>query len=334
MNLSARRCVQRCILWLLIGAIPTVTAGAVEVPSRWREEWPRTDFSKLRVPVSEVQTGGPPRDGIPSIDRPEFRPIDLVTGMADREPVIALSINGDARAYPLRVMIWHEIVNDIVGGVPVAVTYCPLCNAAIVFDRRVEGRTLSFGTTGKLRYSDLVMYDRETESWWQQFTGNAIAGELADRELVMLPSRLEAWEKFKASAPTGFVLVPNDPTLRPYGANPYVGYEGGKVPFLYKGPFPRGIRPMQRVIVVGDKAWSLALLQEKGRIDDGQLRLEWIPGQASALDRDKIAAGRDVGNVVVKRREGDDMAEIPHAVTFAFVYFAFNRDTSIFSTLE
>ena len=147
------------------------------------------------------------------------------------DPVIGLAIGGDARAYPLRILIWHDIVNDTVAGVPVTVTYCPLCNSAIVFDRRVPPHVLDFGTTGKLRNSDLVMYDRQTESWWQQFTGEAIVGALTGTQLKLLPARLESFAEFKARHPAGQLLVPTDPKKRDYGRNPYVGYD------LSAGPF-------------------------------------------------------------------------------------------------
>ena len=121
---------------------------------------------------------------------------------------------------PLRILIWHEIVNDEVGGTPVTVTYCPLCNSAIVFDRRVPAHVLDFGTTGKLRNSDLVMYDRQTESWWQQFTGEAIVGSLTGTELKLIPSRLEFFGEFRTRHPGGKVLIPNNPELRTTGATP------------------------------------------------------------------------------------------------------------------
>lgn len=164
---------------VLVGAAlaATVTAGGgcMAEPGSWRAEWSRTDFSRHTVPLQEIKSGGPPKDGIPSIDAPRFERLNdgAASGWAarirDAEPVISLAIRDDARAYPLSVLIWHEIVNDIAGGTPVAVTYCPLCNASLVFERTVEDRVLDFGTTGKLRNSDLVMYDRQTESWWQQF---------------------------------------------------------------------------------------------------------------------------------------------------------------------
>lgn len=117
-----------------------------------------------------------------------------------------VEIGGDARTYPIQILIWHEIANDTVGGVPVAVTFCPLCNTAIVFDWRVDTQVLDFGTTGRLRWSNLIMYDRQTESWWQQATGAGIAGEFAGAQLTFLPAAIIAWESFVASHPDGQVL--------------------------------------------------------------------------------------------------------------------------------
>jgi hypothetical protein len=306
----------------LIGLPLSAWAG----PAEWLAEWPRTDFSKHTIDLAEIRSGGPPKDGIPAIDRPQFRPVAEVEDLTATEPVIALSVEGDARAYPLRILTWHEIVNDTVGGLPVAVTYCPLCNAAIAFDRRVDGRVLDFGTTGKLRNSDLVMYDRQTESWWQQYTGTAIVGELAGRELTMLPARVESFERFAERHPDGRVLVPNDPSLRAYGANPYAGYDSAPLPFLYDGSYPEGIAPMAYVVAVGNEAWSLDLLREKGRIEAGDLVLVWEPGQNSALDASLINAGRDIGNVVVSRNSAGAPIDVPHHVTFAFVFHAFQPD--------
>ena len=159
-----------------------------------------TDFSRHSVPYSEIISGGPPPDGIPPIDDPKFvSPEDADRWLTGQEPVIALEIDGDARAYPLQIMIWHEIVNDVVGDVPVTVTFCPLCNSAIVFDRRLDGVTYDFGTSGNLRNSDLIMWDRQTESWWQQLTGEAIVGELTGKVLTFLPAPIVSWEDFKAA---------------------------------------------------------------------------------------------------------------------------------------
>src|SRR5687768_14424070 len=125
-------------------------------------EWPKTNFEIRSVDLADIRSGGPGRDGIPSIDSPKFAEMaELEDDLDPEEPVIGVEIGGDARAYPLRILTWHEIVNDVVGAVPVAVTYCPLCNAAIVFRRELDGTVLEFGTTGRLRNSDLVMYDRQ-----------------------------------------------------------------------------------------------------------------------------------------------------------------------------
>ena len=145
-----------------------VWTGSVSAnPQVWKHEWRKTDFTKHSVPFAEIRSGGPSKDGIPPIDAPKFALVPDVTDIGKSEPVIGLTINGQIVAYPVRLLIWHEIVNDTVAGIPVTITFCPLCNAAIVFDRRLDGKVLDFGTTGKLRKSDLIMWDRQTESWWQ-----------------------------------------------------------------------------------------------------------------------------------------------------------------------
>ena len=315
---------------VLFASTPAFDGGGASAnPDRWSREWPQTDFATASVGFDEIRSGGPPKDGIPSIDNPAFKAVAEVTDLSATEPVIGLAINGDARAYPLRILTWHEIVNDTVGGVPVSVTYCPLCNSAVVFERTVAGEVTEFGTTGKLRNSDLVMYDRATESWWQQFLGEAIVGARTGTRLTIIPARLESWERFAARFPEGQVLIPNNPGLRPYGANPYVGYDSAFEPFLYDGEMPEGIAPMQRVVAVGDKAWSLALLREKGTIEDGDLVLNWEPGQASALDTRAIDEGRDVGNVTVQRSAAEGMIDVAYDVTFAFVFHAFRPESEI-----
>lgn len=311
------------LTWFGSDFLSPVSAQSAE---RWRYEWPNTDFSLHSIDYSEILSGGPPKDGIPSIDRPKFVAVSEVDDLSPTEPVVGLLVNGEARAYPLRILTWHEIVNDSIGGRPVAVTYCPLCNSAIVFDREVDGKVLEFGTTGKLRNSDLVMYDRTTESWWQQFLGEAIVGELTGTKLKMLPSRLESWERFAVRHPEGQVLIPNNEGLRSYGRNPYQGYDTSSYPFLYRGEMPEGIEPMARVVAVGKQAWSMNLLRADGRIESDDLVITWEPGQNSALDHGQIAKGRDVGNVVVQRKKNGALVDIPYDVTFAFVFHAFHPE--------
>ncbi len=319
--------------FIAVLAVAVVAAGgALAVPEHRRDAWPSTDFSNASVPLEEIISGGPPKDGIPPIDDPRFVPVSEATGLTDTEPVIGVVVNGVARAYPLRILIWHEIVNDSVGGIPVAVTFCPLCNAAMVFDRRVDARVLDFGTTGMLRNSDLIMYDRQTESWWQQFLGAAIVGELNGTVLDILPSRLESWARFRDRAPEGEVLVPTTPGLRAYGRNPYAGYDSSARPFLYAGDTPEGIAPLARVVSLSDRAqaWSLELLKARGEIalSDGTL-LTWEPGQNSALGDGWIPSGEDVGNILVRRQHDGAWQDVPYFVDFAFAFHAFYPDSKI-----
>ena len=315
-----------------------VTAGpdalAQNVPGSWASAWPDTDFSITAVDLSEIRSGGPPRDGIPPIYDPKSVGISEETALPDNEPVIGLVIDGEARAYPLRILIWHEIANDTLGGVPVAVTFCPLCNAAIVFDRRIvlpngSPATPVFGTTGNLRNSDLVMWDSVTESWWQQFLGQAIVGELTGTVLAVIPSRLESWADFKARTDTSAtVLVPNDPSMRRYGANPYRSYDTLPKPFLYDGALPGNVPPLSRVVSLAgrDRAWSFAYLKERRSVvTPNGTTLAWHSGQASALDRTIIAESHDVGTVTATR-SGVDIA---YFVDFAFAFHAFHPNAPI-----
>jgi hypothetical protein len=182
----------------------------------------------------------------------------------------------------------------------------------------------------------LVMYDRQTQSWWQQFTGEAIVGALSGRSLPLLPSRMESFIRFRQRFPTGKVLVPTNASARDYGANPYIGYDTiGKRPFLDDGAMPEGIDPMERVVAVETapgyyEAWSLALLRRVGKIRSKDLVLTWEPGQTSALDTRSIAAGRDVGGVIVQKATNGIVVDVPFDVPFAFAFHAFRRDSPIY----
>lgn len=306
-------------------------APAAADPAVWQVEWPKTDFTRTLVDFSEILSGGPPKDGIPSIDDPSFASPAEVE-LPAQEAVIAITSDREARAYPLRILMWHEIVNDSFDGRPIAVTWCPLCNTGIVFDRTLDGETLEFGTTGLLRHSDLVMYDRSTESWWQQFTGQAIVGELTGATLEMLPSRLESWAMFQErnAERDMAVLVPDGRFRRDYGRNPYVAYDDERAsPFLFRGELPEDIPAMARVVRVDNRAWSLALLRKREVIETDDLRLSWTPGQASALDASRVADGRDVGNVVVERRTAEGWEDAVYSVDFAFAFLAFFPDSEI-----
>lgn len=331
---TALPCTRRLVLGLL-GLAPALLsahsqAQPTAVPQWMRHAWPRTDFSRMAVAASEIFSGGPPRDGIPAIDDPRFEPA-ADASLAPTEPVIALEIGGDARAYPLRTLLWHEIVNDTVGGVPVVVTYCPLCNSSLVFDRRTGRGTLDFGVSGLLRHSDMIMYDRQTESWWQQFAGEAIAGEMTGLKLRALPVRVESRARFVARFPTGRVLV-EDPVLgKPYGRNPYAGYDSEHWPFLFYGDYVGPVPALARVVSVGSDAWPLDLLRNRGRIQHADLVLTWVAGQSSPLDTAETSEGRDIGNVVVQRYEARGFVDVVHDLSFAFAFKALRPDGRIHS---
>jgi len=218
----------------------------------------KTNGERRLVPLAQFRAGGPGRDGIPALTQPRVVPVAAVRHLAPKAPVIELVVAGEARAYPLEVLVWHEIVNDVLGGRPVAVTFCPLCNTALVFDPRVAGRVLEFGTTGLLRNSDLVMYDRQTETWWQQFGGLGLIGDFAGTKLRKLPARIVSWEAFASTHPRATVVGRETGYDRPYGTNPYPGYDDADSGpwFAAANEEDRRLRPKERVVFIehGDDA--------------------------------------------------------------------------------
>jgi Protein of unknown function (DUF3179) len=287
----------------------------------------KTDFCRHLAPLLEFQPGGPGKDGIPALDHPRFAPASSIHWLSSREPVIELAVGRNVRAYPLQILIWHEIVNDRIGGTPVSVTFCPLCNTAIAFDRRVDGRTLSFGTTGNLRNSDLVMYDRQTESWWQQFGGEGLVGHFAGRRLRQLPARIVAWREFERAHPDGLVLTRNTGFSRPYGQNPYAGYDDVSSPPFFGAAHgnDRRLPPKERVVFVergrDTAAVPFSVLQRRRlvRLSIGghDLVIRWRAGVASALDSSSIPRGRDVGAASVTERGGPVAFDEPFWFTVA-----------------
>ncbi|MGE0135034.1 MAG: DUF3179 domain-containing protein [Dehalococcoidia bacterium] len=297
------------------GSPPTSAAGEEADEEPWPDGfvpgvstagW-RTDFTKRIVSLGEIESGGPGKDGIPAIDEPVF----TSTGEADRflapdEPVMVVRRGADARAYPIQILIWHEIVNDVVGGDAIAVTFCPLCNTALAFERTVGGRVLDFGTTGNLRHSDLVMYDRQTETWWQQASGEAIIGEFVGTTLEPVAASIFSYADFRAAYPTGQVLSRETGHDRPYGQNPYEGYDTGD-PFFFRGDVDARLRPTERVVavVVGDEAvaYPFSRLESVRTVNDAvggrAIAVFFKPGTRSALDAEAIRNARLVGAGVV-----------------------------------
>ncbi len=304
------------------------------VPSRGKASKPGPQTAEARfpwdidpaprslVPLSDIRSGGPPPDGIPPIDDPKFVSVRSADEWLDaKEPVLSLIHEGETRVYPLQILTWHEIVNDSVAGDPITVTFCPLCNSGIAFDRRVETTddakrfidrdlgVLDFGTSGRLYRSNLVMYDRQTKSLWIQFTGRAVAGPFMGTELRTIPVQMVSWREVKRSHPDARVLSRDTGNTRDYGRNPYAGYDDiGSAPFLFDGEADDRLAPMERVVAVRideqTKAYRYRSLVDgaaDGRavVDDevGGRRIVvfYQSGTSSALDETSIADSRDVG---------------------------------------
>jgi Protein of unknown function (DUF3179) len=292
--------------------------GADDVELRFPQAGWRTDFARNSVPLTEFISGGPGRDGIPPIDEPRFVSVGAAAQRLDGgEPVLAVEVGGSARAYPHQILIWHEIVNDTLAGRPIAVTYCPLCNSSLVFDRRVDGRVLTFGTTGNLRNSDLVMWDRQTESWWQQLTGAAVVGELTGARLQVLESQTLSFADFRKRFPGGEVLSRQTGFQRDYGRNPYERYdEPDEQPFLLERDADRRLPPKERVLsfIRGDRAVVVPFSSLERRpvvqldVDGEPVLVLFKHGVRSSLDAGVIAESRDVGTATAFDRRVDRRA--------------------------
>jgi len=282
-------------------------AAAQDVPSFARgDEW-RTDFSRIVVNEEEIVSGGVPKGGIPAVDRPRFVSVDRGDDwFNDREPVAVVRIGNEVKAYPIQILMRHEIVNDFVGAIPVAVTYCPLCNTVISFQRYMDGQILSFGVTGRLRHSDLIMYDRETETWWQQATGRGIVGAHAGESLEMVPTATISWKDVKDRFPDAQVLSRNLGFGINYGRNPYPFYDrqGGPIRRFFRfGRDDERLEAMERVVALehGDESVAVpfAVLREERvanlEVGGRPIVVFWSPGTVSAVGGRFSADGRDVG---------------------------------------
>lgn len=320
------RCLRSAILLAAGGtlALGLLACGAdseradVELPASLAVspgEW-TTDFSRHSVPLEDFRSGGPPKDGIAAIDDPKFVSTASARSFLEPdEPVAVLERNGETHLYPLQILVWHEIVNDELGGEPVAVTYCPLCNSTVAFSRAVDGRTLDFGTTGRLRNSDLVMYDRQTESWWQQLTAEAVVGELTGVSLEVLPSQILSYADAARSHADALVLSRETGFDRDYGANPYVGYDDpDSEPFLLDSAADPRLPAKERVASVrtGERSavvYPFSRLTRSAPIDDEidgrPVVVLYDPDAASALDAASVPGGRAVGSAGIFDRRID-----------------------------
>ena len=277
------------------------------------------DLSGATVERSEILSGGPGRDGIPSIDNPKFVATGEVDYLLDDDIVIGIVRGNDARAYPLRILVWHEIVNDLIGGEALAVTYCPLCGTGMVFDRRAGGTTRTFGVSGLLYRSDVLMYDRETESLWSQLAMEAVSGPAAGAKLEWLPSEQLTWKAWRGKYPGGRVLSIDTGHRRNYAARAYASYFDSDETMF---PVPRNRTELK------EKAWVVGII---------------VNGQAKAYPIDLLPAKKTVRDTVggvkiavrydpekqhpqVTGPEGDD---IPSVTAFWFAWQAFYPDTDL-----
>ena len=272
-----------------ISAIFTISAllpgeNDEELPST---EQPQEEGLKSIIPLKKIRSGGPPKDGIPSIDHPKFIEPSEAEFLSDRDVVIGVSFNGIVKAYPLEILVWHEIVNDVFGDIPLVITYCPLCYSSITFVRVLNGEKVEFGTSGRLYNSDLVMYDRQlgknqltvlgedltnAGNLWSQMLGQALVGELAGHKLTRVPTDVMSWSDWKRLHPNTLVLSRDTGFRRSYGADPYLGYYNS--PSIWFPVENTDDRLFEKEVILGieydgqQKAYPVRLVNESGVVND------------------------------------------------------------------
>lgn len=278
------------------------------------------DVSEASVPPEEILRGGPPRDGIPSIDNPIFiAPNDAVFLKPD-DTVLSFGRGDDVRAYPFRILVWHEVVNDKVGDKPVAVTYCPLCGTAMVFARDSKGETLTFGVSGLLHHSDVLLYDRETESLWTQIGTEAISGPKKGEKLEWLPSRQMTWAAWREAHPNGKVLSTDTGHPRDYGQSVYAGYE--ETPgTMFPVPTNRDDLAL-KAWVIGVRIEGEAAAYPVDRLPSGEWVHDEVGGEAVRIRYDADAQTAEVEHAA----NGE---ELPHVFSYWFAWQAFYPETTV-----
>lgn len=310
-------------VWIPVqGSALSQLAPARELTERSANIQVTKEGVRYLVPPDKIVGGGPAKDGIPSIDHPKFVSVEEANGwIGDDEFVLAITYNAVTRVYPLQILVWHEIVNDTIAGNPIAITYCPLCGSGIAYERAIEGEAVEFGTSGKLYNSNLVMYDRKTDTYWSQIGGLAILGELTGERLVPVSINTVRWGDWKAAYPDSEVLSRNTGYTRSYGSDPYGGY--------YKNDsiwFPvdaRDDRIHPKTVIFGievnnvHKAYQECDLVERDTIEDNvggiPVRIERDPGGIVSVINAKT------GKEIVKER------------LFWFAWYAFHPDTLLYS---
>lgn len=277
------------------------------------------DGTKYLVRPDNILSGGPPKDGIPSIDDPKFASLEEADEwIADNELVLAIEYEGEKRVYPLQIMVWHEIVNDEIAGDPLLITYCPLCGTGIAYERTIDGEAVEFGTSGKLYNSNLVMYDRNTDTYWSQIDGVAIVGELTGRELKELSINTVAWRDWKREHPDSIVLSQQTGYVRDYGRDPYGSYYEDSNLFFPVENRDDTIHPKDVIHGIELNGEYRAYREEdiEGIITD---EFQGIPLTITKGDDGTVTVTRnDTGEEIVKERG------------FWFSWYAFHPTTSVY----
>ncbi len=307
------------ILRSLFGALVLLTLATTLADSERKNGF---DLANSIIDTKLILLGGPPKDGIPSIDNPVF----LNAGEAnlqDKDRIIGVSLNGIAKAYPLRILNWHEIVNDVVGGVPLAVTFCPLCGTGVVFEAKVNGKALNFGVSGLLYNSDVLLYDRNTESLWSQILAESVTGPLAGSKLALHPSRLTSWKDWKTAHPKTQVLSEETGYHRNYQKNPYAGYESvPEIFFPVENDIPGNYHPKEVVLGVGvNGKYKAYPSSELEKVSSGML-IDQVNGTEITVFWDSDNASGHVAKA--------DGRAFPFLQAFWFAWFAFHPETEIF----
>jgi len=281
------------------------------------------DLSDSLIPIDQIHLGGPPRDGIPAIDQPRFVAAGAAGFLKPEDRVLGLTIDGRARAYPVSILNWHEVVNDHFGKLPVSVTYCPLCGTGIAFSGLDGNATRTFGISGLLFNSDVLLYDRETESLWSQLMMQAVSGPRRGERLEALPLTHTTWATWRAEHPDTRVLSTDTGYRRDYERDPYAGYASEKGTYFPVNATSRRYHPKERVlgISIGGKAKAypfteLARSGENTIVDHiGDQRLQVTFDAKSETARAFDADGR----------------QLPATSSFWFAWYAFHPDGEVYT---
>jgi len=274
------------------------------------------------VPVDAIEHGGPARDGIPSIDKPQFIKARQADFLNDDDRILAIDYQGVQRAYPIRILNWHEIVNDRIKGQSVVVSYCPLCGTGLVYSGRIQGKDYQFGVSGLLYNSDVLMYDRQSESLWSQILAKAVTGSLKGTKLTTLPVEHTTWGKWRKAHPNTQVLSTETGYQRDYTESPYAGYEQSESVYFRFSAESRRYHPKERVLGVEVNGQFKAYpFVELARTGQQQLQ-DNFAGQTLQLSFD---ATTRTGKVQ------DAQGQPVHTInSFWFAWYAFHPDTAIF----